>query len=147
MAAPRANISIEKSSSPRSLLSSPARIFALRSGATNRPFFAMQIGTISIRSFGAALATDRADRIDTSCSALRPPKRRMVRVGMGGEFTGRSGFVISRFTSPLLLPVPQSPQHRRPERLQHFCRNRVQRAADLEHHRQTRDLVAALDLP
>src|SRR5258707_6049162 len=55
---------------------------ALRSGEAKRPSLAMQRGTISMRDFGAASATERAERIETSCSALRPPKMRRVRMGM-----------------------------------------------------------------
>ena len=83
----RSHESIEKLSSPASVFSLSLRMRALRSGATNRPSRAMHTGTISIRSFGAALATERAERIETSCSALRPPKSRIVRMGIGDEFT------------------------------------------------------------
>src|SRR4051794_34403660 len=84
MAAVRTHDSIEKSASPASLVSLSSMIRALRSGVTKRPSRAMHTGTMSTRSFVAAFATERADRIDTSCSALWPPKRRRVRMGMGG---------------------------------------------------------------
>ena len=45
---------------------------------------ATQIGVMSTLPFGAAFATERAERIDTSCSALRPPKMRAVRVLISG---------------------------------------------------------------
>jgi hypothetical protein len=45
-----------------------------------RPSRAMQTGTMSMRFFGAASAIERAERIETSCSADLPPKRRTVRI-------------------------------------------------------------------
>src|SRR5437764_14300267 len=75
-----ARTQLSKEKSPLSDAASPSRILALRSGPMKRPSFAMQIGTISMRSAGAAPAIERAERIDTSCSGERPPKMRRVRV-------------------------------------------------------------------
>src|ERR1043166_6612548 len=154
-----ARIQVSNEKSPLSDVASPSRIFALRSGPTKRPSRAMQIGTISMRSFGAAAAIERAERMETSCSGERPPKMRTVRVmrlimadqvtghrgqGTGGSRREDTTCPLSPVTCPLLrnrhasqqvLQIIITPADPRAEDDRRVVERVVDAAADEDHRR------------
>src|SRR5207244_8516140 len=104
----------------------------------NRPSRATQIGVMAIRVFGATSAMERAERIETSCSALRPPKSRTVRI--------KCSSLPDRNAPQQILQIIIPPPNPRPERERNVVQRVVDAAADEERGRvlllRTEDVLA-----
>src|SRR5581483_2789184 len=132
---------------------------SLRCHPAKRPSRARQTGMISMRSFGAAEATDRAESTETSCSALTPPKMRTVRImSRGGpvscvlspaspKHTGRgtqdSGLLLfrDRHAAQQILQIIVAPPDPAADRKRRVVEDVVDTGGE-EQHRRVRFLLA-----